>query len=171
MSVSDQLSLGMRQGACRSLDSSMRKIGHCLDQLTEDQLWWRPAEGLNSVGNLMLHLAGNLRQWVVAGVGGAVDNRDRPSEFSADRTLEKEQLWTILQTAVEEAKQAILATSDADLIRQRLVQNFEVSGVEAIFDSVPHFQGHAQEIICLTRMQLGDGYEFAWVPTTPEEGL
>lgn len=171
MSVSDQLSQGMRQGACRSLDGSMRKIGHCLDQLSEEQIWWRPAEGMNSIGNLMLHLAGNLRQWVVAGVGGAVDQRDRPSEFTADRTLSKEELWNQLELVVEEAKQAILATSDADLIRQRLIQNFEVSGIEAIFDSVPHFQGHAQEIICLSRQQLGDAYEFNWVPATAEEGL
>ncbi|WP_425400042.1 DUF1572 family protein [Aeoliella sp.] len=170
MSVSDQLSQGVRQGACRALDGSMKKIGHCLDQLSEEQVWWRPAEEMNSIGNLMLHLAGNLRQWIVAGVGGAVDNRDRPAEFAPKRTGSKEQLWNQLELVVEEAKQAIFATSDADLIRLRLIQGFEVSGIEAVFDSVPHFQGHAQEIICLSRMQLGERYEFNWEPSSPDDG-
>ena len=170
MSDNNDFSLAVRRGACRALDGSMKKIAHCLDQLDESQIWWRPADGMNSIGNLLLHLAGNLRQWVVAGVGNEHDTRDRPSEFTADGTLTKPQLWQQLQQVVDQAKQTLLTTPDERFTSPCVIQGFEVLGIEAVFDSLPHFQGHAQEIICLTRMQLGEKYQYAWVPSTPAEG-
>jgi len=56
------------------------------------------------------------------------------------------------------------------LLEIRRIQGFNVTGLAAIFDSVPHFRGHTQEIIGMTRLQLGDAYKFAWTPTTPEQG-
>jgi len=58
------------------LNSCVSKIKHCLGQLTDEQVWWRPQESMNSIGNLVLHLCGNVCQWIVAGIGGAPDVRD-----------------------------------------------------------------------------------------------
>ena len=75
-----------------------------------------------------------------------------------------------IEAVVEEAK-AILAGVDARRLAEvRRIQSFDVTGVAAIFDSVPHFRGHTQEIVHMTRLQLGDAYKFAWTPSTPEQG-
>ena len=152
------------------LDSCVAKIKHCLGQLTDEQVWWRPQEQLNSIGNLILHLSGNVRQWVVAGIGGAADVRERPREFSEREMIPKEELLGRLDAVVSAATAALAKMTAEDLLRVRRIQGFEVSGLKAIFDSVSHFKGHTQEIICLTRMQLGERYRFDWVPATAEEG-
>ena len=152
------------------LTSCVAKIRHCLSQLTDEQVWWRPHESMNSIGNLILHLSGNVRQWIVAGIGGAPDVRDRPREFSEIQVIPKDELLRRLKEAVSEASEALSKMTTAEMLRPRRIQGFEVSGLGAIFDSVPHFKGHTQEIIGLTRMQLGDNYKFDWVPKTAEEG-
>ena len=76
--------------AGRELEAAFGRIKHCLRQLSEEQVWWRPSPALNSIGNLILHLCGNLRQWIVAGLGGAADHRNRPSEFAEPGPLPTE---------------------------------------------------------------------------------
>lgn len=152
------------------LTSCVAKIRHCLGQLTDEQVWWRPHESMNSIGNLILHLSGNVRQWIVAGIGGAPDVRDRSREFSEIQVIPKDELLGRLEEVVSEASEALSKMTTAEMLRPRRIQGFEVSGLGAIFDSVPHFKGHTQEIIGLTRMQLGDNYKFDWVPKTAEEG-
>jgi hypothetical protein len=134
------------------------------------QIWQRESEAMNSIGNLVLHLCGNLRQWIVAGIGGEEDVRQRPKEFSERGPIPKLELLRRLDETVAQAQDALKKASANDLLRQRSIQGFHVSGLEAIFDSVPHFRGHTQEIIHMTRCLLGDTYRFAWVPSTPEEG-
>jgi hypothetical protein len=147
-----------------------KRIRHCLDQLTEEQVWWRPAEAQNSIANLILHLCGNLRQWIVAGVGGTADTRDRPGEFAARHRLARAELIRHLDEAVGEADAVLASITDPQLLERRRIQGFEETVLSAIFDSIPHFNGHTQEIVFMTRLQLGDRYRFAWVPTTKEEG-
>src|SRR5438045_3716806 len=86
----------------RTLNESLRKIEHCVRQLSDDDVWWRPREEMNSIGNVLLHLSGNLRQWIVAGVGGAADVRDRPGEFAERQAIPREQLMATLRATVEE---------------------------------------------------------------------
>src|SRR5438874_9845638 len=85
------------------LAEGMRKVEHCVRQLNEEQVWWRPRPEMNSVGNLMLHLAGNVRQWIVSGVGGARDIRNRPEEFSDRLELPKGNILAMLRSIVREA--------------------------------------------------------------------
>ena len=126
---------------------------------------------MNSIGNLVLHLCGNLRQWIVAGIGGEKDERQRPREFSAVwLDLRRRQLIGRLNEVVTQAQDALAKVSASDLMGQRCIQGFDVNGLEAIFDSVPHFRGHTQEIAHMTRSLLGDAYRFAWVPSTPQAG-
>jgi hypothetical protein len=168
--TADELAVVVGAAAAHELDSALLRIKHCLGQLTDDQVWRRSQPSLNSIGNLILHLCGNLRQWVVAGLGGAPDKRNRPAEFAERGSVPKEELVRNLEAVVEEAKR-VLAGVDARLLAEpRRIQGFDVTGVVAIFDSVPHFRGHTQEIVHMTRLQLGDAYTFAWMPTTPEQG-
>ena len=83
------------------------KIERCLERLTDEQVWWRASERSNSVGNLLLHLEGNLRQWVVCGFGGDADARTRDREFAERRGLPREELLSALRAAVSEADEAL----------------------------------------------------------------
>lgn len=152
------------------LDDAVRKIRHCLKQLSDEQVWWRPAASMNSIANLVLHLCGNVRQWITAGVGDAEDNRDRPKEFSERGPMLKEELLRRLDAAVGEAKTALANTSTSALLKRVQIQSFDVTGIGAIIHSISHFRGHTQEIVHMTRCQLGEDYEFAFVPKTPEQG-
>jgi hypothetical protein len=166
----NELAASVGIAAAHELDSALERIKHCLGQLNDKQLWCRSQPSLNSIGNLILHLCGNLRQWIVAGVGGASDIRNRPAEFSEQGPIPKEELMRSLLVVVEEAKRVLNHVDARQLTEPRRIQGFDVTGLAAIFDSVPHFRGHSQEIVHMTRLQLGDAYMFAWMPTTPEQG-
>jgi hypothetical protein len=168
--TADDLAAAVGAAAAHELDSALDRIKHCLSQLTDEQAWQRSQPSLNSIGNLILHLCGNLRQWIVAGVGGASDVRNRPAEFAERGPIPNEELLRRLEAVVQEAKQVLIAIDARQLAEKRCIQGFDLTGAAAIFDSIPHFRGHTQEIIHMTRLQLGDAYKFAWTPTTPEQG-
>jgi hypothetical protein len=170
MPATADLAAALGVAASHELTKALDRIKHCLAQLTDEQVWQRPADSMNSVGNLILHLCGNLRQWIVAGIGGEKDERQRPKEFSERGPISKMEMVRRLDEVVAQAQDALTKASAHDLLRQRCIQGFDVNGLEAIFDSVPHFRGHTQEIIHMTRLQLGDAYKFDWTPTTPEQG-
>jgi hypothetical protein len=168
--TADELAAAVGAAAAHELDSALNRIQHCVSQLTDEQVWLRSRPGLNSIGNLILHLCGNLRQWIVAGLGGAADVRDRPAEFAERGPIPKAELMRRLEAAVEETKSVLAGLDARRLTEVRWIQGFDVTGIAAIFDSIPHFRGHTQEIVHMTRSQLGDAYRFAWTPTTPEQG-
>ncbi len=152
------------------LDEALKKIKHCVNQLTDDQVWWRPAESMNSVANLLLHLCGNLGQWIVSGIGGAADIRERQKEFDQRSSTSGTELISQIESAVAEAKNALSGMSAEELLRIRPVQGNDVSGMQAILHSAAHFRGHAQEIVHMTRCQLGDSYAFEFIPPATEPG-
>jgi hypothetical protein len=166
----DDLATAVGQAAAHELESALERIRHCLAQLNDDQIWWRPQPDLNSIGNLILHLCGNLRQWIVAGIGGAADTRQRPAEFTERGPIPREELLRQLAATVVKAQQACRTVNARQLGEVRRIQGFDVTGLAAIFDSVPHFRGHTQEIVHMTRNQLGPRYQFAWTPASPEQG-
>jgi hypothetical protein len=168
--TADELATAVGTEAANELASALSRIKHCLGQLTDEQVWWRSHPSLNSIGNLILHLGGNLRPWIVSWLRGAADNRDRPAEFSEHGPIPKEELLLRLEAVVDEAKLVLARQSACQLLEARRIQGFDVTVLKAIFDSVPHFRGHTQEIIGMTRLQLGNAYKFAWTPTTPEQG-
>ncbi len=168
--MSDTLAEAAGRELAGELTDALKRIEHCLDQLSDEQVWWRPAESMNSVGNLLLHLAGNVRQWIICGLEETADTRDRPAEFAERRAIAKAELRRQLSETVEEAAEVLLSQTTEDWLRQRRIQGFEVTGLGAAINSVAHFRGHTQEIVHLTRSLLGDRYRFAWVPATPEQG-
>ena len=153
------------------LRESLGKIRHCLGQLNDEQVWWRPHAGHNSIGNLILHLAGNLRQWVICGLSDAEDGRDRAAEFAATDGQSGSQLLTVLADTVSEASDVLTATGEQTLLAARTIQGFEVTGLQAASHSVCHFVGHTHQIIYITRLILRDEYEFAWTPDDDRSGV
>jgi hypothetical protein len=152
------------------LSEAVKRIQHCLEQLNDDQVWWRPNEGQNSIANIVLHLCGNVRQSIMAGVGGAADVRDRPREFSERMFIPRIDIVRRLDEMAREADAVLAGVSDQRLLEPRRIQGFDKTVLSAILDSLTHFQGHTQEIVCFTRMQLGERYKFFWVPATREQG-
>lgn len=151
------------------LAEGLRKIEHCAHQLNEEQVWWRPRPEMNSIANLMLHLTGNLRQWIVAGVGGARDIRNRPEEFTDRSELPKNNIVSMLRSTVREVDGVMERLPAEKLLDPRRIQGFDTTIMAAIFDSIAHFRGHTQEIIHMTREILGDKYKFDFVPQGAEQ--
>jgi uncharacterized damage-inducible protein DinB len=149
----------IREIKYRLYDESMRRIRLCLDQLTDEQVWWRPNEDSNSIGNLLLHLSGNMRQWVYSGLGGYPDNRKRQQEFDERTQLSKEELWETLSATMQDLKPVIEAVTPADLLQKRPVQTFEESGLTILIHVTEHFSYHTGQIAWITKMlkarQLG----------------
>lgn len=168
--LADDLAAAVGSAAAHEMGSALSRLTHCVNQLTDEQLWWRARPSLNSIGNLILHLCGNVRQWLVAGLGGTPDTRDRPAEFGARGPVPKAELLCRLEAVVREAQDVLKRQTAEQFVTVRYIQSYEVSGLAALFDSVPHFRGHTQEIVGMTRQLLGDAYQFQWQPRTKEEG-
>jgi hypothetical protein len=153
------------------LDQSMIKIFHCVEQLSENQVWWRPYPNANSIGNLCLHISGNLRQWGIVPLTGDKDRRERASEFSDNVKLSKDELIGDLESVMAEAKQAWSPLNEERLMREHRIQGFQVTVAHAILHTSSHFAGHTHQIITLTRIQLGDAYRFQWTPDSDRDNL
>jgi hypothetical protein len=156
---------------CRAtLTGAMRKIEHCLAQLSDADLWWRQDPLHNSIQNIILHLCGNLRQWIVHGIGGEPDVRNRPAEF-ADRTSRpRAELLTMLQEVVAHCDRVLATCPPERLLERQRIQGFEMTVLAALFETVSHFVGHQHQIVYITRLRLGNAYRFQWSPATPEPG-
>ena len=157
--TADELAVAVGSEAGHELTKALARITHCLEQLTDEQVWWRSSPSLNSIGNLILHLCGNVRQWIVAGLSGAADLRNRPAEFAERGPILKAELVGKLDAVVQEAQEVLGKVTARQLMEVQRIQGFDVTGLAAIFDSVPHFRGPTQEIVHMTRLQLGDGYK------------
>ena len=145
------------------------KIERCLEHLTDEDVWSRPNDACNSIGNLLLHLRGNVTQWIVAGVGGRAFERHRRQEFDERTHIPAKALVARLRAAVEEADD-VIAGLDADALpSRRLIQDYDVTALEAIYHVVEHFSMHTGQIIVLTKARTGEDLKL-WRPareTTP----
>jgi len=140
------------------------RILSCLEQLSPQQIWWRPNAASNSVGNLVLHLSGNVRQWIISGLGGAVDARRRDLEFSERGPRPRRILISRLRKTVKEACSVLQKISPEQLARVHVIQKYRVTGREAAFHVAEHFSHHAGQIILLTKMLTGHDMKFTRLP-------
>ena len=136
------------------------KVQAAIEPLDETDLWWRPNEASNSIGNLMLHLAGNVRQWIVSGLGDSVDHRDRAAEFSRRDPLSRERLLAVLTGAVLEADAVIARVDPASLGEHRPIQGRDVTILQAIYHVVEHFGSHAAQIFYIAKLRLSKDLGF-----------
>lgn len=127
------------------------KIKHCLDALPEDALWKRPNESSNSVGNLLLHLAGNIRQWIVGGVGQKEVVRDRAAEFAAKDGGSRSDLFENLELAVHEVDEVLAHLKPEQLGESRIIQGRNTTVLGAIYHVVEHFAMHTGQIVLMTK--------------------
>lgn len=152
------------------------KIERCLATLPSDAVWRRTDDGSNSIGNLLLHLEGNVRQWVVSSVGGAPDHRERSSEFAARQGADVRTLFSALTRTVQEADAVLATLSPDDLLTHRVIQGREVTVLDAVYHVVEHFALHTGQIILLAKAYAPGSIQFyedaggLATPRWPSEG-
>jgi uncharacterized damage-inducible protein DinB len=139
----------------RRLGELVPRIETCLAKLTPEQVWARGGENENAIGNLVLHLCGNVRQWILSGVGGNRDVRDRDAEFSARGGSSPAELTALLRRTVDEAAAVIAALTPERLAAPLVIQGYKVSGLEAVYHVVEHFSMHTGQVLFGTKMLTG----------------
>ncbi|HKU73835.1 MAG TPA: DinB family protein [Pyrinomonadaceae bacterium] len=136
------------------------KIERCLEKLTDEQIWWRANEESNSIGNLILHLCGNARQWIICGVGSQPDNRNRDSEFQQRHPIPRTELLTLLRSTLSEIQTTLGNLDPTTVLDRRKIQGHDVDILEAIFHVTEHFSMHSGQIIMLTKMLTSSDLRF-----------
>jgi hypothetical protein len=155
MSDRDVSTLFLEFSRKRLLDDYWPRMRTCVESLSDDQVWWRPNEASNSVGNLILHLNGNLQQWVVASFGRLPDTRNRPAEFAERHTIPARSLLATLEATVQRAADVLWRLTEADLRETHHIQGYTVSGLQAVYQVVEHFALHYGQIAYITKLQRG----------------
>ncbi|MEM1259379.1 MAG: DinB family protein [Bacteroidota bacterium] len=153
------------KNSCYRMDESLRMINISLAQISEEQAWQKPNASLNSIGNLILHLCGNMTQYGIASLNETEDNRERDLEFSMMGGLNKEQLFEKLRITVHKVKTTFKNVPLERLLALKQVQGFQFSGIGNIIHVVEHFSYHTGQIAFwvkqLNNEQLGfyDGHD------------
>lgn len=139
---------------CRSLlaNDYLPKIKKCVELLNDEQVWWRANPSSNSIGNLLLHLSGNVRQWIVVGLGGATDTRDRDAEFAQQETIPRDELLDRLRETLQNADETLAHFDTENLLELFTIQGLQVSALAAILHVVEHFSMHTGQIILIAKM-------------------
>jgi uncharacterized damage-inducible protein DinB len=142
------------------LGDYLPKIERCLERLSDEQIWWRPNEESNSIGNLILHLCGNARQWIVSGVGSRPGNRDRDAEFERRDPIARDELLDLLRTTLDDVEQTLRTVDPSVLLKRLTIQGHDVDVLEAIFHVTEHFSMHTGQIILLTKQLTASDLRF-----------
>ncbi|MEE9126660.1 MAG: DinB family protein [Planctomycetota bacterium] len=165
-SQADQLALRVaKEFRRRVLEEYVPRIRHCVSLLDEDQLWHKPGPHNNSVGNLLMHLAGNVRQWIQVGIGDEADLRDRDAEFQGNQDAVQEtgsELMKNLEDTVREAVGIVDELGPNNLLEVHAFQGgrYEESLLGAVLHVMEHFSGHAGQIYAATKQTLGIDLKF-----------
>jgi uncharacterized damage-inducible protein DinB len=144
----------------RLVKEYLPRIERCLEILSQEDIWWRAHETDNSVGNLMLHLSGNVRQWIISGIGEEPDRRKRQEEFDERHPLAKEDLLKRIADTVHEADRVLEDFDTGRLMEVRKFQKWEVTCLEAITHITEHFAQHLGQIVYITKMKKGVDLKF-----------
>jgi uncharacterized damage-inducible protein DinB len=142
------------------IDDYLPKIERCLEKLSDEQIWWRANEESNSIGNLILHLCGNARQWIVCGVGSAPDKRNRDSEFQQRDLIPRDELIALLRSTLTDVDATLQSIDPSTLLEFRKIQGNDVDILEAVFHVTEHFSMHTGQIIMLTKMTTSADLRF-----------
>lgn len=134
------------------LDESTRMVRASFAELSDDDIWKRPNPASNSIGNLILHLRGNMTQYVLSALGGMPDARVRDAEFAAREGYDKDTLLALLEATVEQVKAAVRNADEANLLRERPVQGFRLSGLGIVLHVVEHYSYHTGQIAFWTKI-------------------
>ena len=150
--------------AARHLEEYLEKIRRAVEPLDFDQVWWRPAADSNSIGNLLLHLAGNLSLWLRAGLGGDPYERDRAAEFAADRSHDAGEMMRDLAAVVARCREILEALDGEPLDRPVEVQGYRSDVLGVAFHAVEHMSYHTGQILTLAKQLRGAGHGLEFYP-------
>lgn len=157
----------LRHARFRLSEDYAVKISGALAELTDEQIWWRPNDASNSIGNLILHLCGNIRQWMIAGVSGATDQRDRDREFTERRPLGKDKLLALMHATLSEVDAVLaeleaetISNADAPLQRRVVPQGFAQTVLDSVFHVVEHFSYHTGQIVFIGKLLVAQRIRF-----------
>jgi uncharacterized damage-inducible protein DinB len=153
-----------RKDACSCLQRYLPRIVGCLQVLGEEGIWWRPNDASNAAGNVVLHLCGNVRQWIISGLGGAEDVRVRPKEFAERGPMPRRALVRQLKETVEGACRIISRIPADKLSQEYTIQGFRVTGLVAIAHVSEHFAYHTGQMIYLAKLKCGKDLKFTRLP-------
>jgi uncharacterized damage-inducible protein DinB len=135
----------------KQMHQNTHKIVACLNELDEQDVWASPNQNLNSIANLILHLCGNIRQYIVSSLGRTNDIRERDLEFSARGVYTKAELIIRLQDTVYQAIDVIQHSTREELLRERITQGATHTGIGVIIHVTEHYSYHTGQIILLTK--------------------
>ncbi|MEO8097840.1 MAG: DUF1572 family protein [Acidobacteriota bacterium] len=137
--------------AADQLEQQCQRIEECVGRLTPEQVWWRGGESQNAIGNLLLHLTGNVREWILTGIDHAPNTRVRDAEFAARGGIAAGSMTVALREAIDKAVVVIRGLAVDRLTERVRIQGHDVTLVEVIFHVVEHFSGHTGQIILMTK--------------------
>lgn len=136
----------------RIFEESYSRIFKCLSLLSEESIWFSPNNQIPSAGNLILHLCGNARQWVLSGIGGSLDNRNRDQEFVVQQNIRKSDLIFLLENLKVNLKITIHEMPEKMLSEKKIIQGFDETGFSILIHVIEHFSYHTGQITTLTKM-------------------
>ena len=145
------------------------RLIQCLKLLPEKDIWWRPNTASNSVGNLVLHLSGNVRQWIISGLGEEQDTRNRDREFAERGPVSRRELTVLIRETVGEATKILNHLTEDSLASIHDIQGFHVSGTYAVSQVAWHFAYHTGQIIFITKWKLGKNLKFTRLPKVEQK--
>ncbi len=148
----DAITLFLDFSRSKLLGQYWPRMRACVESLTDEQVWWRPNPSSNSVGNLLLHLNGNVRQWLVASFNHEQDHRNRPAEFNAPELLPAATLIQQLDDTLREAEAVLAHLTGAELLAPHEIQGYKTTGLAAVYQVIEHFGLHYGQIIYITKM-------------------
>ncbi len=144
----------------RVFEESYARIYKCLSLIDENQLWNSPQGNIASVGSLILHLSGNARQWILSGLGGEVDNRNRDDEFMIHRNIRKADFIFLLENLKVQLKNCLRDLDESQFESRYEIQGFKVTGFSVIVHVIEHFSYHTGQITTLTKLHTNQETDY-----------
>lgn len=157
----------LRVRICRVFPSQIRSS---VEALTDEQIWWRPNEKSNSIGNLVIHLSGSLNHYLNRQVGGIPYDRDRAAEFAERRHIPKAELLSIFNDMVAKAEQTFAGITPARLNEPSLEQRMQDYVIQDLLNIAVHFSTHAGQIVWITKMLQEGALDEVWMRSHKHEG-
>jgi uncharacterized damage-inducible protein DinB len=142
----------LKEFELRVFDENYARIFKCLNLISENDLWKSPNDNIPSVGNLILHLCGNARQWILSGLGGEFDNRNRNQEFIIQKNIRKTDLIFLMQNTKTKIQELFLKINNKDLSNKTVIQGFDTTYYSALIHVIEHFSYHTGQITFLTKL-------------------
>ena len=159
-SQKDTAALFLEQSLKLMFTESWSRLRATVEPLSEEQLWWRPNQASNSIGNLLLHLNGNVRQWIVASFNRQEEQRNRPAEFREKSGGPSSAVLAVLGATMNEASAVFSRLTEEDLLAPYEIQGYRVTGLEAVYHVVEHFGMHYGQVIYIAKALQGKDLGF-----------